>query len=103
MHLDNLPGTILNNKQIGNPNPDYIISFNKFKLQKFWMSILFDGVQGVDVFDADYRNEPELKWSKLVWKELNGELPRGYIWSIYGIEEFRVVDGSYIKLKEKLS
>jgi hypothetical protein len=36
----------------------------------------------------------------LVQKELNGELPRGYIWSVYNVEEFRVVDGSYLKLRE---
>ena len=64
------------------------------------MSILFDGVQGVDVFDADYRTRQGVGSGELVEKELNGELPRGYIWSIYGIEEFRVVDGSYIKLRE---
>jgi TonB-linked SusC/RagA family outer membrane protein len=93
-------GTILN-KQIGNPNPDYIISFGtNLNYKKFGMSILFDGVQGVDVFDADYRTRQGVGNGELVEKELNGELPRGYIWSIYGIEEFRVVDGSYIKLRE---
>ncbi|SDW58397.1 SusC/RagA family TonB-linked outer membrane protein [Flavobacterium degerlachei] len=93
-------GTILN-KQIGNPNPDYIISFGaNLNYKKFGMSILFDGVQGVDVFDADYRTRQGVGNGELVEKELNGELPRGYIWSIYGIEEFRVVDGNYIKLRE---
>ena len=37
---------------------------------------------------------------KLANQELTGELPRGYIASIYPIQEFRVVDGSYIKLRE---
>lgn len=93
-------GTILN-KQIGNPNPDYIISFGlNLNYKKFGMSVLFDGVQGVDVFDADYRTRQGVGSGTLVEQELNGELPRGYIWSIYGIEEFRVVDGSYIKLRE---
>jgi TonB-linked SusC/RagA family outer membrane protein len=93
-------GTILNTK-IGDPNPDYIISFGaNLNYKKFGMSILFDGVQGVDVFDADYRTRQGVGNGELVEKELNGELPRGYIWSIYGIEEFRVVDGSYIKLRE---
>ncbi len=64
------------------------------------MSVLFDGVQGVDVFDADYRTRQGVGNGELVAKELNGELPRGYIWSIYNIEEFRVVDGSYLKLRE---
>ena len=62
--------------------------------------MLFDGVQGVDVFDADYRTRQGVGNGELAAKELTGELPRGYIWSIYQIQEFRVVDGSYIKLRE---
>ncbi|WP_428231805.1 SusC/RagA family TonB-linked outer membrane protein [Flavobacterium sp.] len=93
-------GTILN-KQIGNPNPDYIISFGaNLNYKKFSLSVLFDGVQGVDVFDADYRTRQGVGSGTLVQKELNGELPRGYIWSVYNVEEFRVVDGSYLKLRE---
>ncbi len=89
------------NKKIGNPNPDYIISFGgNLSYKKFGLSYLFDGVQGVDVFDADYRTRQGVGSGQLVQKELTGELPRGYIWSIYNIQEFRVVDGSYIKLRE---
>lgn len=93
-------GTILN-KQIGNPNPDYVIAFGTNVNYKKWgLSVLFDGVQGVDVFDADYRTRQGVGSGTIVTKELNGELPRGYIWSVYSIEEFRVVDGSYLKLRE---
>jgi len=93
-------GSVLS-KKIGNPNPDYVIAFGaNLNYKKFGMSVLFDGVQGVDVFDADYRTRQGVGNGELVAKELNGELPRGYIWSIYNIEEFRVVDGSYIKLRE---
>ena len=93
-------GSVLS-KKIGDPNPDYIIAFGaNFNYKKFGMSVLFDGVQGVDVFDADYRTRQGVGNGELVAKELNGELPRGYIWSIYNIEEFRVVDGSYLKLRE---
>ncbi|MBS7255814.1 SusC/RagA family TonB-linked outer membrane protein [Flavobacterium branchiicola] len=93
-------GTILN-KEIGNPNPDYIIAFGaNMNYKKFGLSVLFDGVQGVDVFDADYRTRQGVGSGTLVTKELNGELPRGYIWSVYNVEEFRVVDGSYLKLRE---
>jgi len=93
-------GTFLN-KEIGNPNPDYIISFGaNLNVKKFNLSVLFDGVQGVDVFDADYRTRQGVGNGELAAKELTGELPRGYIWSIYQIQEFRVVDGSYIKLRE---
>ena len=93
-------GTFLN-KQIGNPNPDYIISFGtNLNIKKFNVSVLFDGVQGVDVFDADYRTRQGVGNGELAAKELTGELPRGYIWSIYQVQEFRIVDGSYIKLRE---
>jgi TonB-linked SusC/RagA family outer membrane protein len=93
-------GTFLN-KKIGDPNPDYIISFGSIlNYKKFGFSVLFDGVQGVDIFDADYRTRQGVGSGLLVAKELNGELPRGYIWSIYNIQEFRVVDGSYLKLRE---
>lgn len=93
-------GTFLN-KEIGNPNPDYIISFGaNLNVKKFNLSVLFDGVQGVDVFDADYRTRQGVGNGELAAKELTGELPRGYIWSIYQIQGFRVVDGSYIKLRE---
>jgi TonB-linked SusC/RagA family outer membrane protein len=93
-------GTFLN-KQIGDPNPDYILSFGaNLNVKKFNFSVLFDGVQGVDVFDADYRTRQGVGTGELAAKELTGELPRGYIWSIYQIQEFRVVDGSYIKLRE---
>ena len=93
-------GTFLN-KEIGNPNPDYIISFGaNFNYKKFGFSFLLDGVQGGDVFDADYRTRQGVGSGELVTKELTGELPRGYIWSIYNIQEFRVVDGSYLKLRE---
>ena len=93
-------GTFLN-KEIGDPNPDYIISFGtNLNVNKFNLSVLFDGVQGVDVFDADYRTRQGVGNGELAAKELTGELPRGYIWSIYQIQEFRVVDGSYIKLRE---
>jgi TonB-linked SusC/RagA family outer membrane protein len=93
-------GTFLN-KEIGNPNPDYIVSFGaNFNYKKFGFSFLLDGVQGGDVFDADYRTRQGVGSGELVTKELTGELPRGYIWSIYNIQEFRVVDGSYLKLRE---
>jgi TonB-linked SusC/RagA family outer membrane protein len=88
-------------KVIGDPNPDYILSFGgTLDYKKFGMSFLFDGVQGVDVWDADYRTRQNVGVGNLVAKELTGELPRGYIRSIGLIDEFRIVDGSYIKLRE---
>jgi TonB-linked SusC/RagA family outer membrane protein len=93
-------GTFLN-KKIGDPNPDYIISFGaNFRVKKFGLSVSFDGVHGGDIFDADYRTRQGVGSGELVAKELSGELPRGYIWSVYNIQEFRVVDGSYLKLRD---
>ncbi len=93
-------GTSLN-KIIGDPNPDYIISLGgNLNYKNFGMSFLFDGVQGVDVFDADYRTRQNVGAGELAAKELTGELPRGYVRAIGQIEEFRIVDGSYIKLRE---
>lgn len=93
-------GTFLN-KEIGDPNPDFILSFGaNLNIKRFSLSVLLDGVQGGDVFDADYRTRQGVGSGELVAKELTGELPRGYIWSIYNIQEFRVVDGSYLKLRE---
>lgn len=95
------PTGIFLNKKIGDPNPDYILSFGaNLNYKKFGLSVLLDGVQGGDIFDADYRTRQGVGSGELVTKELTGELPRGYIWSIYNIQEFRVVDGSYLKLRE---
>lgn len=33
-------------------------------------------------------------------KELTGELPRGYIFAVVPIEEWRIDDGSFVKLRE---
>jgi hypothetical protein len=36
----------------------------------------------------------------LAEQELRGELPRGYIFALYNTQEFRIDDGSYVKLRE---
>lgn len=93
-------GPVLN-KEIGDPNPDFIFSAGlNFGYKKLSASILFDGVQGGDIFDADYRTRQGVGLGEFSNKELTGELPRGYIASFYPVQEFRVVDGSYVKLRE---
>ena len=93
-------GDVLN-KEIGDPNPDFIYSFGlNANYKKLGISVLFDGVGGGDIWDADYRTRQGVGSGGLVAQELNGELPRGYIYSIYNIQEFRIVDGSYMKLRE---
>ena len=48
-------GTTLR-KVIGDPNPDYTATLtNELSYKKFGLRIQLDAVQGVDVFNADFR------------------------------------------------
>ena len=86
---------------IGDPNPDYIIGFNtSFRIKKFRVSAVIESVQGVDVFDADKRTRQGVGIGEFAEKELTGELPRGWVWSIYPIQEWRMEDGSFTKIRE---
>ncbi len=88
-------------KIIGNPNPDYILGLGtslSYKNLSFYM--LWESVNGFDVFDADKRTRQGVGVGKMAEQELTGELPRGYIAAIYPIEEFRIEDGSFVKLRE---
>ena len=88
-------------KVIGDPNPDYILGIGTdLTYKKFNFSMLWEAVQGYDVFDADKRTRQGVGLGKLAEQELTGELPRGYIAGVYPIEEFRMEDGSFVKLRE---
>ncbi|MDE3741029.1 SusC/RagA family TonB-linked outer membrane protein [Maribacter polysaccharolyticus] len=88
-------------KIIGDPNPDYIMGIGTdLKYKNFNFSMLWESVQGFDVFDADKRTRQGVGLGRLAAQELTGELPRGYIAGIYPIEEFRIEDGSFVKLRE---
>jgi hypothetical protein len=88
-------------KVIGDPNPDYTASLvNELSYKKFGLRVQFDAVQGVDVFNADFRTRQGVGNGKVAEQEHNGILPRGYINSIYLIEEWRIDDGSFVKLRE---
>ena len=94
-------GTILATKVIGSPHPDWIVSLgNSFDYKKLNFSFLFDGAIGQDVFNADRRTRQGVGTGDYSEKELKGELPRGYIFSIYATEEWRLEKGSYVKLRE---
>jgi hypothetical protein len=55
----------------------------------------------VDVFNADFRTRQGVgNGAEFAEKEHRGELPRGYISGIYAIEEWRIDDGSFVKLRE---
>ncbi len=98
---DGLPaGTVLR-KVIGDPNPDYTASLvNEVSFKKLSLRVQFDAVQGVDVFNADWRTRQGVGNGKEAEKEQRGEIPRGYILGVYGIEEWRIDDGSFVKLRE---
>jgi len=88
-------------KVIGDPNPDYILGVGTdLAYKNFSFSMLWEAVQGFDIFDADKRTRQGVGLGRLAEQELTGELPRGYIAGIYPIEEFRMEDGSFVKLRE---
>ncbi|HEY0678621.1 MAG TPA: SusC/RagA family TonB-linked outer membrane protein [Chitinophagaceae bacterium] len=89
-------------KVIGDPNPDWSGTLvNTFNYKKFSLRAQFDAVQGVDIFNADFRTRQGVgNGSEFAEKEHRGELPRGYISGIYAIEEWRIDDGSFVKLRE---
>lgn len=94
-------GTTLR-KVIGDPNPDWTGTIvNTVNYKKLSLRVQLDAVQGVDVFNADFRTRQGVGNGKEVAQlEHNGELPRGYIAGIYAIEEWRIDDGSFVKLRE---
>jgi hypothetical protein len=99
--VNGLPtGTTLR-KVIGDPNPEWTGSLtNELSFKKFNLSVQFDAVQGVDVFNADFRTRQGVGNGKVAEQEHSGQIPRGYILGVYQIEEWRVDDGSFVKLRE---
>lgn len=96
-----LPSGAVLRKVIGNPNPDYTTSLvNEVTYKKLSLRVQIDAVQGVDVFNADFRTRQGVGNGKVAEQEQRGQLPRGYINGIYAIEEWRVDNGSYTKLRE---
>jgi len=96
-----LPSGAVLRKIIGDPNPDYTTSLvNEITYKKLSLRVQIDAVQGVDVFNADFRTRQGVGNGKVAEQEHRGQLPRGYISGIYAIEEWRVDNGSYTKLRE---
>jgi len=87
---------------LGSPNPTYTTTLiNSFTFKKLTLGFQLDRVAGVEVFNADYRTRQGVgNGSELAEKEHRGLLPRGYIQQTYAIEEWRVDDGSFTKLRE---
>jgi TonB-linked SusC/RagA family outer membrane protein len=97
-----LPSGTALRKVIGDPNPDWTGTLiNTVSYQKLSLRLQFDAVQGVDVFNADFRTRQGVgNGAEFAELEHRGTLPRGYISGIYAIEEWRISDGSFVKLRE---
>ncbi|WP_246249820.1 SusC/RagA family TonB-linked outer membrane protein [Pedobacter boryungensis] len=88
-------------KIIGDPNPDYTGSFvNEFTYKKLSLRVQLDAVQGGDVWNADWRTRQGVGNGKVAEAEQRGQLPRGYVAGVYNVEEWRIDDGSFVKLRE---
>ena len=94
-------GSAVANVVIGNPNPKWTGSFNTtFAYKKLSLHALLDAVQGNSVFNADKRTRQGVGLGDFAERELRGEVPRGSIFAIYNTNEFRIDDGSFVKLRE---
>lgn len=94
-------GTTTLRRILGDPNPDYTASIvNELTFRKLDLRVQFDAVQGVDVWNADWRTRQGVGNGEVAEQEHNGLLPRGYVAGIYAIEEWRIDDGSFVKLRE---
>ncbi|MDE3252644.1 MAG: TonB-dependent receptor, partial [Bacteroidota bacterium] len=96
-----LPSGSTLRKVIGDPNPDYTASLvNEFRYKKFSLRVQIDAVRGGNVFNADFRTRQGVGNGTVAMQEDLGQIPRGYIAGIYAIEQWRISDGSYTKLRE---
>lgn len=93
-------GTTLR-KIIGNPNPDYTASLvNEITYKKWGLRVQVDAVHGSNVFNADFRTRQGVGNGKVAEQEDLGLIPRGYVAGVYAIEQWRISDGSFTKLRE---
>jgi TonB-linked SusC/RagA family outer membrane protein len=96
------PNSNVLRKVLGSPNPDYTATItNTVTYKNFTFGFQIDKVKGNEVFNADFRTRQGVgNGSEFAEKEHNGQIPRGYIAGIYAIEEWRIDDGSFTKLRE---
>ncbi|MGH2568834.1 MAG: TonB-dependent receptor domain-containing protein, partial [Bacteroidota bacterium] len=92
------------NQKIGDPNPDFLLSFsNDFSVWKnISVHIQFDGMFGQDVFNFTRRilETPAFGNGKEYEKELSGEVAVGYFNQRRTVFEEYIEDGSFVKLRE---
>ena len=98
---NNLPTGSSLQKKIGDPNPDWTGTLtNDFNYKKFSLHTQLDAVQGGSVFNADFRTRQGVDNGKVAELEDNGKIPRGFIAGAYNVQEWRIDDGSFVKLRE---
>jgi hypothetical protein len=93
---------------LGNPYPDFTYGItNTFKIGKFDMSFLIQGVQGITVFNGDvYYNESH-KYNTAYLKDRwvsesypgNGKVPYGKTGTDMLLTDYPLQDGSYVCLR----
>ncbi|MBS1620490.1 MAG: SusC/RagA family TonB-linked outer membrane protein [Bacteroidetes bacterium] len=93
-------GTTLR-KVIGDPNPKYTATLtNDVTFKKFGLHLQFDAVQGLNVFNADFRTRQGVGNGLVAEQEDLGQVPRGYILGVYQVEQWRIDNGAFVKLRE---
>ena len=94
-------------KVIGDPNPDYILSFNNtFKYKNFGLYVSVEAIQGFDIFSWDKRMGQSKSTSTGAiftgWDFAGQELAtgkHGWYGSRFYIYESHIEDGSFVKLR----
>jgi hypothetical protein len=101
--------SVAQRKIIGNPNPRNIWSAGlNFNYGKFAVHGLLDAISGMEMWNADKRTRNNVGIGEVSEQELRGDkdangkliAPRGSVAALAGIEEFRVDDASFVKLRE---
>ncbi|MEO5681655.1 MAG: SusC/RagA family TonB-linked outer membrane protein [Chitinophagaceae bacterium] len=99
--VNGLPAGTTLRKILGNPNPDYTGSVvNEVSWKKLGLRVQLDFLQGADVWNADWRTRQGVGNGKVAEQEDLGQVPRGYVAGVYAIEEWRIDNGAYVKLRE---
>ncbi len=99
--VNGLPSGTTLRKIVGNPNPDYTGSIvNEVSWKKLSLRAQLDFLQGADVWNADWRTRQGVGNGLVAEQEDLGKIPRGYVAGVYAIEEWRVDNGAYVKLRE---
>jgi TonB-linked SusC/RagA family outer membrane protein len=87
-------------KVIGDPNPDFNLSFtNAFSYKSFTLRVMIDAVQGFDVFDWDKRIAYRFPGGYFYGQELANNTYDFYRGQ-YSVYDQFIEDGSFVKLRD---